>query len=196
MAVIEDGLNGSTAKVNGNNRLYTNAITVNEDQQATKKGRSYNVNSGWVTISNDTVTPILYLKNNETEALHVTAIAVGMGPSTGGGTIIEDIIVVRNPTAGTIVSGATNVDINSNRNYGSSNTLGNSLAYKGATGLTMTDGTDHLLIAQNDSGRAFATIDEVLPKGTSIGIKITPATGNTNMRVYAAIICHLEDPNE
>jgi hypothetical protein len=195
MSKLEDGTGqGYLQKVNGNNQAYTYSVSINEDGEATKTGRSYNINTGWITLTNDTVTPVLYLKNNEVEDLHVTAIAVGFGPSTGGGTIIEDIIAVRNPTAGTIVSGATDVDINSNRNYGSASVLTVD-AYKGATGNTMTDGTDHLLIAQNDGGRAFATIDEVLPQGTSIGIKITPATGNTNMRVYAAIICHLEDAN-
>ena len=194
--ILEDGSGrGFQQKVNGNLRAYTQAVTTTRTEQATKNGDSYNINTGWITLSNDTVTPVLYLKNNELRSLHVTAVAVGFGPSTGGGTIIEDVIITRNPTVGTIISNATAVDINSNRNFGSSNTLTVD-AYKGATGSTLTDGTDHIIIAQNDGGRAFASIDEDLPKGTSIGVKITPATGNTNMRVYVAVICHLSDPNE
>lgn len=193
--ILDGSGEGYRAKVNGNLRLYTNSVTVSEDEQATKKGRAYNVNTGWITLTNDTVTPVMYVKNNEIQDLHITAIAVGLGPSTGGSGIIEDIIVTRNPDSGTIVSGATAVDINSNRNYGSAQVLDVD-AYKGGTGITMSGDTDHLLIAQNDGGRVFATIDEILPTGASIGIKITPATGNTNMRVYSALICHLEDPNE
>lgn len=195
MAQFEDGSGaGYKQKVSKRLRGWTDAVTTTEAQQANQDGRAHNINTGWVTLTNDTVTPVLYVKNNESADLYITAIAVGMGPSTGGGTIIEDIIVVKNPTAGTIVSGASAVDINSNRNYGSPNVLDVD-AYKGSTGSTMTDGTDHLLIAQNDGGRVFATIDEVIPQSKSIGIKITPATGNTNMRVYAALICHLEDVN-
>ncbi len=111
----------------------------------------------------------------------------------GTATEMVKITVVRNPTAGTIVDNATAVDINSNRNYGSSLTLSDSLAYKGATSETMTDGDDHILIQAALSSRVFATIDEVIPKGKSLGIKIDPPAGNTSMVVYAALICHLED---
>lgn len=193
--ILRDGTgSGSLAKVNQNNRLYTTSITIDENLQATKSGNSYNINTGVITLTNTTDTPIMYLKNNETASLHIYAIAVGFGPSTGGSGV-NKITVVRNPTAGTIVSGATDVDINSNRNYGSPNTLTVD-AYKGATGLTMTDGDDHLLLFQGASGRLFATIDELLPVGSSIGVKITAPTGNTSMDVYAALICHLEDPND
>jgi hypothetical protein len=194
--MIRDGAGqGYLAKVNGNQRLYTNAITVSEDQQATKLGNSFNINSGIITLTDAADTPVLYVKNNEEQALHITAIAVGLGPSTGGSGGIPKVTVIRQPTAGTIVDNATAVDINSNRNFGSSNSLTVD-AYKGATGNTMTDGTDHLILFQTANGRLFATIDEILPKGSSIGIKIDPQASNTSMDVYAALICHLEDVNE
>lgn len=193
---IRDGSgSGFLAKVNGNLRLYTNSVTVSEDQQATKIGNSYNINTGVITLTSANDTPILYVKNNETQDLHITAIAVGLSPSTGGSGGIPKITVVRGPTAGTIVSNATAVDINSNRNFGSSNTLTVD-AYKGATGNTMTGGEDHLILFQTSNGRLFATIDEVLPKGATIGIKFDPQAGNTSQDVYAALICHLEDAND
>lgn len=104
--------------------------------------------------------------------------------------------MIRNPTAGTIISSTpTDVDINSNRNYGSATTL-SVTAYKGATGDTMTDGEDHIIFFQGNSGRLFATINEVLPSSASIGIKFDPQTSNTSQDVYAALVCHLEDANE
>ena len=195
MSQIEDGSGkGYKQKVNANNQAYTFATTTDESDQATKTGRSYNINTGIIDLTDAADTPVLYVKNNETEDLHITAIAVGIGPSTGGSGGIPVITVTKNPTAGTIVSGGTAVDVNSNRNYGSASTLTVD-AYKGATGNTMTDGTDHLIIYQGAGGRAFATIDEVLPTGTSIGVKIDPQASNTSMEIYAALICHLEDAN-
>lgn len=191
--IIEDGAgSGYKAKVNANKRLYTNSVVVTENEQANKTGRAYNINTGKITLTNANDTPVLYLKNNETEDLHVTALAFGLGASTGGSGEVY-ITVIRNPTAGTTIDNANNVAINSNRNYGSSLTLSDSLAYKGATSETMTDGDDHILIQAALSSRVFATIDEVIPKGKSLGIKIDPPAGNTSMVVYAALICHLED---
>ncbi len=196
MSLIEDGTGGGyQAKVSANKRLYTNSVTIDENLEATKTGRSYNINTGVITLTNATETPVAYVKNNETEDLHITAIAVGVGPTTGGSGGIPKITIIRNPTAGDIITSPTNVDINSNRNYGSASTLSVD-AYKGATGDTMTDGDAHLLFFQAPSGRLFATIDEIIPKGSSIGVKFAPQSGNTSQDVYVAFICHLEDPND
>lgn len=197
MAKIEDGIGaGALAKVSGTNRLYTSAVSTTENEQATKTGRSFNINTGVITLTDAADTPVLYLKNNEIGSLHITAIAIGVGPSSGGSGGIPKITVIRNPTTGTIVSSTpTDVDIISNRNYGSAATLTVD-AYKGATGDTMTNGEDHIIFFQTSNGRLFATIDEVLERGNSIGIKFDPQASNTSQDVYAALICHLEDSNE
>ena len=187
--VIKSGDSGNTAKVTSDGLLQTYATTRGSFTQVNLDGDAYNINTGFITLTNAADTPVLYLKNNETRDFLVTAIAVGVKDSTGGTDLVA-ITIVRNPTAGTIVSNASAVAINSNRNFGSNKAL-TADAYKGATGSTMTDGTDHILVVQPDSGRLFATVDEVLPKGTSIGIKIAPPANNTSMIVYAAIIGHL-----
>ena len=187
--VIKSGDNGNTAKVTSDGLLQTYATTRDSFTQVNLDGDAYNINTGFITLTNAADTPVLYLKNNETRDFLVTAIAVGVKDSTGGTDLVA-ITIVRNPTAGTIVSNASAVAINSNRNFGSNKAL-TADAYKGATGSTMTDGTDHILFVQPDSGRLFATVDEALPKGTSIGIKIAPPANNTSMIVYAAIIGHL-----
>ncbi len=105
------------------------------------------------------------------------------------------MVFIRNPNAGTTISNANAVDINSNRNYGSSNTLTVD-AYKGATGETMTGGNDHIIVQVGTSGRVVVTIDEVLQKGSSFGLKYTPQGSNTSQKVYAALVCHLEDPKD
>jgi hypothetical protein len=193
---IKDGKGtGYLARVDKNNRLVTDAIVTDDSLDATLIGNSYNINTGEITLTNAADTPVLYLKNNETEDLIIRAVAIGLGPTTNGTGGIPKITIVRNPTTGTIITSTpTDVDMNSNRNYGSTKTLTVD-AYKGATGDTMTDGTDHLFFYQTTSGRLFATIDEVLPKGSSIGVKIEPQASNDDMTCYAALVCHLFDEN-
>jgi hypothetical protein len=193
--VIEGSTKGQVnpANVDENNRLHVRAVNTPEAMEANIQGDAYNINSGVITLTSATDSAVIYVKNNEDRDLHVSAIAVGLGPSPAATTAETPVItVIRNPTAGTIVSSAVAVDINSNRNYGSSKTLSVD-AYKGNSGLTLTDGVDHLLFFQPEDGRLFAGIDELLTKGDSIGVKIDPAAGNTSMNCYAAIICHLED---
>lgn len=184
---------GPGAKVGATNRLYTFAISENFEEFSNKEGDAYNINTGTITLTSAADTPILYLKNNEDKDLIVTAMAVGAGPSTGAATDANAVItVVRNPTAGTIVSGATAVDMNQNRNFGSSKTL-TADAYKGATGNTMTDGDDIIQFYQSENSRLFATLNIIIPKSKSIGIKFDPAASNTSQDVYAALVCHLDE---
>jgi hypothetical protein len=190
--IIKDGASGNTAVVDNNNRLHTSSITQSAGFAANREGNAYNINSGEITLTNAADTPVLYVKNTGTLDLHVEAIAVGVGPTTGGTGGIPKVTIIRNPTAGTIISSPTDADIISNRNYGSNNSFPG-LAYKGATGSTMTDGTDHIILYQTSSGRLFANIDEVLPTGSSIGIKFDPQASNTSQTIYAALICYLDD---
>jgi len=184
---------GPGAKVGATNRLYTFAIAENFEEFSNKEGDAYNINTGTITLTDAVDTPILYLKNNEDKDLIVTALAIGAGPSTGAATDANAVItVVRNPTAGTIVSGATAVDMNQNRNFGSSKTL-TADAYKGATGNTMTDGDDIIQLYQSENSRLFATLNIIIPKSKSVGIKFDPAASNTSQDVYAAVICHLDE---
>ncbi|QDP62956.1 MAG: hypothetical protein Unbinned5081contig1002_61 [Prokaryotic dsDNA virus sp.] len=189
---IRDGKGlGFLAQVTSRNKLAVDSVSTDIAVDENKRGNSYNINTGVITLTDAADTPVLYVKNNEDEDLVIEAFVVGLGPSTGGSGGYVEATVVRNPTTGTIVSGATDVDINSNRNFGSSNSI-NVDAYKGATGLTMTDGSDHLIINAGTSGRSFIGVNEVLPKGTSIGVKIDPQASNTSQDVYVALVCYLD----
>ena len=73
---IKDGSGtGNLARINANNRLYSNAVTIDENLQATKIGNSYNINTGAITLTDAARTPIIYLQNNENQPLHISAIA-------------------------------------------------------------------------------------------------------------------------
>ena len=194
--ILRDGTGGSyLAKVSPENRQHTVAITQTTQEQAAIDGRAYNLNTGDITLTDAVDTPVMYLKNNNDQDLVISAVACGFGASDGTAGDPNTITLVRNPTAGTIITSTpTDIDMNQNRNYGSSLTLLVD-AYKGATGDTMTDGSDIIQIYQTESGRMFASIVEILPKGKSIGIKIKPPATNSSMRCYAAIIAHLHSEN-
>jgi hypothetical protein len=194
--IIQDGTgSGQVAKVNGSNRLYVDAVQKSEQAEANIQGDAYNINTGQITLTSASESAILYIKNTDsTKRLFVSSIAIGLGPSTGGvATEIPAITVLRNPTTGTIIeSTPTDVDINSNRNFSSSNSLTID-AYKGGEAETFTDGTEHIIFYASDNSRLFADIEEVLENGASLGIKIDPQGSNTNMTCYAAVVCHVED---
>lgn len=184
------------AKVSKNNRFYTNALTATEGEHATEDGRSYNLNTGPIILTDDVETPVMYVKNNETERIHISAIAIGLNTALAADA--DDIVKIRitkNPTGGTIFSEEVDIDINSNRDFDSSNDLSVN-AYKGSTGKTMTGDANHILIFSPDFNRIFAPIDESLPKGSSIGITIEPPANNTGLEVYSALICHLGNPDD
>ena len=197
MTVIYDGAGtGKQARVDNKNRLDVHSSFYPEERDENLEGNAYNLNTGELTLTSANESAVMYFKNNESFDYVVVGIAVGLGPSTGGDSSDIPIIkIIRNPTAGTVVSDATAVDINSNRNFGSTNTL-TAYVYKGGEGKTLTDGSDHLLFYQKSDGRLFATIEEVLPKGASIGVKVTPQTSNTSMKCYAALIGYLRATND
>ncbi len=190
--LIDGTGSGNLQRVDSDNRAHVFSVTETEAESANTEGNAFNVNTGVITLTDAVDTPILYFKNTDAvQTIHVNAIAIGIGPSTLAVTTLDPlaiITVIRNPIT---IDFSTAVSINSNRNYGSAATL-TATAYKGATGDTMTDGADHLLFFQVGAGRLFATIDEVLPPGSSMGIKINPAPSNDDMKIYAALILHRE----
>lgn len=200
MVQIDDSTGtGYSAKVNKNNRLATFAVTETEAIAALAIGNGYNINTGDITVSGNQNNAVLYMKNNEDEPFFVEAIAVGIGSGTvGTGTAgMCEVKIVRNPTAGTIVSDASPVADNANRNFGASKTF-QGLAYKAvAPGETFTDGTDIAQFYQGHSGRLYATVNFELQKGDSIGITLNTygATG-VPVTCYAAVIGFVHDANE
>jgi hypothetical protein len=194
MEQIQDGTGkGYTAKVNSDNQLEVTSVSTQAEESASGKGFSYNINTGIITLTNATKTPVLYIKNNEGYDLVIGTLIYQTGASTGGsGNILVDVF--RNPTLGTIVSNASAVEMNINRNFGSSRALAVN-AYKGATGNTMTDGTKAFesILATATQRIAVSTGAIIIPKGSSIGINITPPTGNTSMAVEFAVACYLKE---
>lgn len=180
-----------SAEVDVTNKLAVRSITESESVESTDLGNAYNINTGTIGLTSSTESAILYYKHNEDQPIIIEALAVGIG-SAGTVTDSSVITLIKNPTTGTIISGASAVDMNENRNFSSSNTLLNSLAYKGAEGNTFTDGDDVGIFYQSAGGRLFASINFELRKGNSIGVKIDTNTSSGTTNVYAALVAFLK----
>ena len=195
MVKLESGSgNGREAKVGKNNRLFTDNVTTTEGVQALKDGDAYNLNTGIISIS--ATTGMFYLKNNEDKNLLIEAVVIGTGAGSYNTTGEVQIQITRNPSTGTLISNATAVAQNANRNFGSAKTL-TATAYKAAaSGNTITDGIDIILIgAPNAQARTFAEINLLLEKGNSIGVEVNPNLSSGSVNCYIACICHLITDN-
>ena len=171
-------------------------ISRTASEQSTQEEGSYNINTGLITLTTAGESGMLYYKHSESDSFDVTGIVVIMGPSTGGSaTDTTHVRVYKNPTTGTLISGASAVGINSNRNFSSSETLASSLAYKGATGNTITDGSTHIESLVSPGNRVGFAISETLAKGNARAVSLEPNDSNTSMKCMVAIIGHLTIKN-
>jgi hypothetical protein len=189
--IIKDGTGtGKTAKVDGANKLEVHSITEPESLHAAEQGDAYNLNTGLISITGDAT--LLYVKNNEDQDLIIEAIALG---SFEGITHSDDpyITLVRNPTGGDLISDATTTGLlNQNRNFGSSKTLTANF-YKGKVSGTVSGGDDIAILQATPGGRSFYTINFVIPKGSSMAIKLTANLSSGSANWYAALICHVKN---
>ena len=176
--------------VTNEKRIMTDALVESLLEHAASEGRSFNINTGTISLTTATKSAVLYLKNNGDNDLLIKSIGYLIGNSTNGvGDLIPEVII--NPSEGTIVSDETPVDININKNFGSSKTLAVD-AYKGGEGKTITDGgLAYGSLLSSDAVRyIIATGLIILPKGASIGINITPQASNTAMdlQVFMSVV--------
>jgi hypothetical protein len=189
METIVDGTGSSyEAKVDSDNRLNVYSVQRDLSSEAARLGRNYNVNTGAINLTSANKSAVAYIKNNDDLDYIIKEVIVILGASTGGtGDLIVDLVA--NPTAGTIVSGAVDMDIIANRNFGSTRPF-NALAYKGAEANTITDGADFSSTTRSSAGTVINFDADVieLPKGASIGVNVTPQASNTSMNVKVAFV--------
>lgn len=190
MTYIEDCSNGNTVKVDSKRRLYTLAITEDNDSEAARDGRAYNLNTGIITLTGSSESSLMYIYNGETEDLHINSIILGVGAGTASDMGL--LTLLSNPTGGDLISDASPVDIKINRNLGSSSILSTeTLVYKGKDGGTITGGTNLGIFYQGTSGRLVAPFEIVLPRGSSVAMKYDPNLSSGSVDVYAAVIMHV-----
>jgi hypothetical protein len=179
-----------------NGRMFVNAITEDASEHECEDGNKYNINTGDITIGNASETSVLYIKNNETSDLVVTALIYNLGNTTGGSGDIK-IDVIRNPTTGDIVTNENDAlvgpGVSANQNFGARKTLAANV-YKGASGETkFSDGAVSVSTrSASNTGRFVVSLGAlIMPKGTTLGINYHPPSGNTSQICQFAIACYL-----
>lgn len=188
---IKDGSGrGYLAKVYSDLTLGVRAVNINSVDYSAENGNAYNINTGTISSLANGTSSLLYFYNGENSTIIIDAIIVGLSDGTASDS--QTLTFIRNPTGGTIVSGATAVSMNQNRNFGSANVLNNSLAYKGADTLTLTGGNDIAQAFMTDNSRAVFNVGFVMPKGTSLGVNLTAALSSGTVSAYVALVAHQE----
>jgi hypothetical protein len=191
--ILQDGTGtGKTLGINGRNEATTFSISESEAQYAAETGKAYNINTDEVTFAASTDSALLYFETDENTDYVVEAIAVGFRNSTTTDDLLA-LYIERNPTGGTLYDAATDVGMNGNRNFGSSDSLkSTTLSYKStAQNQTLTGGSNILLVYVSKAARGFIPINLEMPRGSSIGVRVASASLATTC--YAAIVGHIKD---
>lgn len=191
---ITNGVGDSTpAKVDDTNRLMVRSTTSTEVLEASSNGESFILTSGFITFTNANESAILYYKNNEDRDVIISRFIGNCRTSTGGTTNHALINLRSNPTG--MVGGTGQPAAFNNLNLGSSKTI---LADSevGLTGSTLTNGSafsGFIIPIQNFSAESSSIR---MPKGSSIGITVTPPAGNTSFSFAVGLNIHLGINND
>jgi hypothetical protein len=175
------------AKVSVDNRLYTQSVNRSEREEQSLVGEAYIIGTGFVNLTTSGTSAVLYFKNNEDVDLIITRFLVGVKKSAGGTENFVTGIIYKNPTS--MVSGTGNPLAINNVNFGSSNTV-DSDSEIGQQGALLAGGSAYLATVAPTENLTSEDASTILPKGSSIGVFITPPPGNTSIDVSVGINLH------
>lgn len=180
---IQDGTGkGYLVKVDSENRIIARSVIQSEFDNSTSTSNAFNINTEFLTITNATETPILYIKNNEDHDLIVEAWFIGTDVAVGSATRQSIMRVHSNPTGGTIISSGSNLSA-INRSIGSSEEL-NAIIKLGGDAFTLTtSGLPVLYQTQANVARNFGIVHLAVKKGSSLAVTIQ-TYGLTSIDVY------------
>lgn len=183
--IIKDGTGtGNQLAINSNNQAKTfSEIRTEIATISLEKGQAYVVSTGFISLTTTaSFSGILWIKNTDTEGrdMFIEHIRVCASCACVDMEALQ-CIVYRNPTTGTLISGASDA-YTANANFGSANEF-NGLAYKGADANTITNGDWFTQFVTHMPGHSIQDYNDsiVIPKNGSIGFAIKPT--------HAAEVC-------
>lgn len=195
--LIEDGAGrGYKAKIGPNLHLNVSAVTIDPlTHQAIEPESAYNIQFGPVTLTAAGLHGFLHLTNNENSGLImvVDKAILSWGPLTGATPPIT-LRVLKNPTAGTLVTGGA-VAAAVNRNFGSIKPASIATRVWSANNQTITDGT-LLSTALFPAPLPPSNFDIgwALPQGSSIGVTLELPAGSNNLVAALTLAVYYVDP--
>ncbi len=185
---IQDGTGtNNKVKVSISNKLFTESIIRSEREEEALLGEAYIIGTGFVTLTSDAQSSVLYFKNNEDLDLILTKFIIGVRDSTNGGENHIRGVIIKNPTS--MSSGSGNSLVINNINFGSSNTI-NSDSEIGQEGASLNGGVTYFATVTPVEQLTSEDAATILPKGSSIGVNIIPPSGNTSLQVSVGLNLH------
>lgn len=187
ITVLVDGITSQAARVNDDGQLSTFAQVISNSLAASIKGDRYNIGpNGFITLTDDVETPIIYVQNNEPETIGwaLTQLLIVSTLSDGAGDWFVSFYT--NPTSGTIITGGADALVTS-QNLGSQKPL-EVTAKIGSTGDTLV-GTVKIdrLIPMTPASITIPLDAIVIPPGTSFGMTVTAPVGNTSVKIDVGV---------
>ena len=174
--------NGYAMQVNEKFQAETfSTIKTEIAEVSLDKGQAYVVSSGFIAYTTTaSFSGMIYIKNTDSEGrdMFIEHIRVCATEATTDPCHLE-CKIIRNPTTGTLISGAI-AGNTANSNFGSSNVF-NGVAYAGADATTVTDGTWFTQFINHAPGHSVLDYNDsvILPKNSSIAILIKPCDALT-----------------
>lgn len=192
MGRMRDGKGtGRSAVLDDQGRQVTLSVTRSEIADAIDNGKGWNIGTGYLTLTTAFASDLLYLANTGEDNLIIDLYIVLTKTSTDGAGGRVDVEILRNPSGGTVVSDAVPVTP-VNMNFGLL-TPPPALIYSGGEGKTLTGHTHTLRSKFTDDSRLLLGIITELPPGASVGVRVTPPTGNSSMDVEAVLEMYVEE---
>jgi hypothetical protein len=186
--IIRDPLDSKGARVVGSEgRLRTASETLPIGSHETFSGQGYNINTGTINLTTGNESGLLYVLNTGANDMVCDLLIWLLGNSNITG-VDSYLRVYRNPTAGTLLSGAALGTGALNRNYGSNNVPQGTIliGVEGST-ITASDGVNVQSIVTPPARIALNVGSIVIPQNSSIAMSYEPPTGNTSQDVQAAL---------
>jgi hypothetical protein len=190
--ILNDGTGtGYQLKIDASNRAQTLATSQTRISDISKnKGQAYVISSGFISFTDADFSGLIYIKNTDTEErnMFIEHIRVCSTEAVTDPCHVK-VKVIRNPTAGTLISNAS-AAYKANSNFGSANEF-NGIAYKGANGNTVTDGDWFTQFINHAPGHSINDYNDsiVLPKNSAIAILVKPCD---TMEVCCEVNVHFE----
>ena len=186
---------GEVARVDANNRLHVQATTDSSQHSAVAAKRGYNINTGWVTMTDAADTGLLYFKNNEANDFHVEQFVFGFDTHANGtATDLVRVRIIKSITSGDIIDDAVVCPVISNSYVGSGTTLDADVFIGDTADGAHTGGTVHAHIGSSDFAHASIPLIMSIPKGENILITVDAPASTDSFPMYAAMIGHITDP--
>lgn len=189
---IKDGTGtGNLVKVDTHNRLHTGSVNRTEVDAAIADGRLFIVSSTLITLTNDVLTPLIYIKNNDDRLLALNLFIMTTGASTGGTGNAYIKTYANLDDSSTIITNAKPALVG-NANPTSTKQF-NGEVYYGATGDTIVGGVQFVTFILQDTEGLTTPTYSALSKGGDASYAYQAPAGNTSTEISVIMTAYYID---